>query len=89
MAYGDSPHKPRKKKKTSNATPTGNNAILTDPHTNIQSPAFPLVGFLWPARKSASQWIVLPLLLMTAGLYRWAVGFWGYSGNLGPHGVRA
>lgn len=76
--------KPKLKKKRKTATPSSarNNTVLTDSQTHLQRPAFPLVSFLWPARKSTSQWIVLPLVLMIAGLYRWVVGFWGYSGIL-------
>ncbi|KAF4771611.1 hypothetical protein HAV15_004365 [Penicillium sp. str.  len=45
-----------------------------------QSPAFPLVSFLWAARAGVSQWLILPLVLMAVGLFRWAVSLWGYSG---------
>ncbi|POS82906.1 hypothetical protein EPUL_006305, partial [Erysiphe pulchra] len=46
--------------------------------------AFPLVYFLWPARNSVSQKIVLPLILIFVGLFRWAAGLWGYSGFQKP-----
>lgn len=72
----------KKRKTAANPLSARNNTVLTDPQTHLQRPAFPLVSFLWPARKSTSQWIVLPLVLMIAGLYRWVVGFWGYSGTL-------
>ncbi len=48
------------------------------------APAFPLAAFLWPARGSVSQWELLPLILMAAGLFRWATGLWGYSGFQRP-----
>jgi alpha-1,3-glucosyltransferase len=47
----------------------------------LRAPAFPLAAFLWPARTSLSQWEVLPLVLMVVGLFRWAAGLWGYSGE--------
>ncbi|KAF2460078.1 glycosyl transferase [Lineolata rhizophorae] len=46
-------------------------------------PHFPLVSFLRPA-KGESQWIVLPLILMAAGLFRWATAMWDYSGFQSP-----
>ncbi|KAL8836100.1 MAG: hypothetical protein Q9170_003048 [Blastenia crenularia] len=30
--------------------------------------------------RSTSQWIILPLILMAVGLFKWVTGFWGYSG---------
>ncbi|KAI2623575.1 glycosyltransferase family 57 protein [Hypomontagnella submonticulosa] len=76
-----SPHKPRRKtKKTAHFDST--------PHVKtealIRTPSFPLAAFLWPARTSLSQWEVLPLILMVAGLFRWAAGLWGYSGFKKP-----
>lgn len=46
----------------------------------VRSPTYPLEAFLWPARGSVSQWEIQPLILMVVGLFRWAAGFWGYSG---------
>ncbi|KAI6249422.1 putative dolichyl pyrophosphate Man9GlcNAc2 alpha-1,3-glucosyltransferase [Erysiphe necator] len=45
---------------------------------------FPLVHFLWPARNSVSQKIILPLILIFVGLFRWAAGLWDYSGYKKP-----
>jgi alpha-1,3-glucosyltransferase len=76
-------HRPRKKKKTTNGSlHSDHGAVITDHENGVQAPAFPLAAFFWPARKSASPWVILPLSLMVVGLFRWAVGFWGYSGKL-------
>ena len=73
-----SPHKPRRRKLGESSLPKSEAVIRT--------PAFPLASFLWPARSSVSQWELLPLILMVAGLYRWVAGLWGYSGMvLGPY----
>ena len=74
-----SPHKPRRKAKK-----PGNEYDVVIPRTEalVRSPAFPLSGFLWPARGFTSQWELLPLILMFAGIFRWAAGLWGYSGRL-------
>ncbi|KAI3322182.1 glycosyltransferase family 57 protein [Xylariaceae sp. AK1471] len=70
-----SPHKPRRKtKKTAHFDDNVKHEAL------VRAPAFPLEAILWPARTSLSQWEVLPLILMAAGLFRWAAGLWGYSG---------
>lgn len=66
--------------------PTANVIFPVDQHLSkadalVRSPTFPLAAFLWPARGSASQWEILPLILMVVGLFRWAAGFWGYSGS--------
>lgn len=76
-----SPHKPRRKiKKPGNGlnSPIG----LSKAEALDRSPAFPLLAFFWPARSSVSQWELLPLTLMVAGLFRWAASLWGYSGQL-------
>lgn len=82
MATSSSAHTPRKRKKALNplSANTANDLILTDAKTSTQRPAFPLVAIFWPARRSTSQWLVLPLILMAVGLFRWTTGFWGYSG---------
>lgn len=71
-------HKPRRKGKT-------NGVDLDVVHPRVEAPSkaplFPLAGFLWPLRTASSQWTVLPLVLMVAGLFRWAAGLWGYSGS--------
>jgi alpha-1,3-glucosyltransferase len=72
-----SPHKPRRRtKKTGNGgdRPSRSEAL-------VRTPAFPLAAFLWPARTSSSHWEVLPVILMVVGLFRWAAGLWGYSGE--------
>lgn len=73
-------YRPRQKKKLL-ATPGSNNELIVDPGSPRASPAFPLVSFLWGARGGVSQWLILPLILMVVGLFRWAVGLWGYSGT--------
>ncbi|KAF4583263.1 hypothetical protein GQ602_006407 [Ophiocordyceps camponoti-floridani] len=50
----------------------------------IRAPSFVLAAFLWPARCASSQWEVLPLVLLSVGLFRWAAGLWGYSGLESP-----
>lgn len=76
-------HKPRKKTKKDNAnegsSASQDSAVVSE--GSLQKPAFPLASFLWPARKGTSQWVILPLTLMVAGLFRWAIGLWGYSGE--------
>ena len=76
----DSRHKPKKKVQASSAS-TSYDTVLIDPRTNSHRPTFPLGAFLWPARRQTSQWIVIPLILMIVGLFRWTCGLWGYSGN--------
>lgn len=83
MAANSTPYKSRKKKKTPSAT-SSNEVAVTDSKASTQSPAFPLVAFFWPARKNTSQWVILPLILMIVGLYRWCAGMWGYSGFQTP-----
>lgn len=76
-----SSYRPRKKRKS--ALFAGSNDSLTvDSGDGKAAPAFPLVSFLWGARAGVSQWLVLPLILLAAGLFRWAVSLWGYSGKL-------
>jgi alpha-1,3-glucosyltransferase len=73
-------HRPRRKRKAGNLSSSGTGNGLIESHNGIQKPAFPLVAFLWPAKGTVSQWIILPCILMAVGLFRWATGFWGYSG---------
>ncbi len=75
-----SPHKPRRKGKKA-VSVAFDNVVQSRPETLVRAPSFPLAAFLWPARSSSSQWEVLPLILMVAGLFRWAAGLWGYSGR--------
>lgn len=82
MSPKSNSHKPRKKRKE---TPLVRSATVTDivnvdTTNNNVVPEFPLVAFLWPARGTTSQWILLPLILMIVGLFRWCVGLWDYSG---------
>ncbi|KAI1307745.1 glycosyltransferase family 57 protein [Xylaria venustula] len=72
-----SPHKPRRKVKK-----TAHFDVDEKPGVQplVRSPTFPLEALMWPARSSLSQWETLPLILMAAGLFRWAAGLWGYSG---------
>lgn len=80
-------HKPRKRKKGDSgilANPR-HGTVLVDPEDNVAKPAFPLVAFLWPAKGTVSQWVVLPLVLIVVGIFRWATAFWGYSGSCAPH----
>ncbi|KAJ8123430.1 hypothetical protein ONZ43_g622 [Nemania bipapillata] len=72
-----SPHKPRRKTKK---TAHFDASVKPEAEALVRSPTFPLEAILWPARSSLSQWEILPLVLMAAGLFRWAAGLWGYSG---------
>ena len=84
MSAPSSSHRPRKKKRQDPSlarTPTTADILTVDSQTNAVTPGFPLVAFLWPARGTTSQWILLPLVLLAVGLFRWTVGFWGYSGQ--------
>ncbi|KAK7725155.1 Glucosyltransferase-like protein [Botryosphaeria dothidea] len=79
-------HKPRRKKKGDSgilANPR-HGTVIVDPEDNSTKPAFPLVAFLWPAKGTVSQWVVLPLILIAVGLFRWSTAFWGYSGYQKP-----
>ncbi|KAM0332368.1 hypothetical protein ACHAQA_002645 [Verticillium albo-atrum] len=87
---GPSPHKARRRAKKPSPTPTQATTIVnvsssTKSDAVSKAPLFPLASLLWAARGSASQWEVLPLILMVVGLFRWAAGLWGYSGyHRGP-----
>ena len=80
MPVPPSSHKAGKKKNGQSHSITNDIARL-EKKTGPQSPAFPLVAFFWPARKGTSQWVILPLVLMVVGLFRWCAGLWGYSGT--------
>jgi alpha-1,3-glucosyltransferase len=86
MSARGSSHKPRKKRKDLGLvrSNTINDIVNADSESNNVVPEFPLVAFLWPARGTTSQWILLPLILMIVGLFRWCVGLWGYSGFQKP-----
>jgi alpha-1,3-glucosyltransferase len=83
-----SSHRPRKKRKqgpTLLRSNTITDIVKVGPDdTDAITPEFPLVAFLWPARGTTSQWILLPLILMVVGLFRWSVGLWGHSGYMSP-----
>ncbi|PWY92797.1 ALG6, ALG8 glycosyltransferase [Aspergillus heteromorphus CBS 117.55] len=79
MAPPPSSYRPRKKRKFPSSFTGSNNSLIVETDGKA-SPAFPLVSFLWSARAGVSQWLVLPLILMAVGLFRWAVSLWGYSG---------
>ncbi|KAJ5162277.1 hypothetical protein N7492_007669 [Penicillium capsulatum] len=79
MAFNFS-RRPRRKLRSHNPPDPGSNNNLIVEHHGKTSAAFPLVSFLWSARKGATQWLILPLILMAVGLFRWSVSLWGYSG---------
>ena len=78
-------HRARKKKKVEFAPSTRNestkNIVTVEKSGRDSQPEFPLVAFLWPGRGTTSQWIILPLILIAVGLFRWTTGLWGYSGK--------
>lgn len=79
-----SPHvsrKPRRRRKLDDFSGSIQGSSTVDATGATKAPAFPLVAFLWPAKGSVSTWIVLPCILMVVGLFRWATGYWGYSGE--------
>ncbi|KAK3718590.1 Glucosyltransferase-like protein [Vermiconidia calcicola] len=81
MPPTSSSHRPRKKRKQEPTTSSSNGAVTLDLVSRKEKPAFPLVAFFWPARgTSTSQWVLLPCILMTVGLFRWCTGIWPYSG---------
>ncbi len=82
MSGSRSSHRPRKKRKDQGLvrSATITDIVNVDTEDNSITPEFPLVAFLWPARNTTSQWILLPIILMVVGLFRWSVGLWGYSG---------
>ena len=84
MSSAANSHTPRKKKKTLaeiQRLDTNAGIVSIDEYSGAVKPAFPLVAFLWPARGTTSQWVLIPLILMIVGLFRWTVGLWGYSGT--------
>jgi alpha-1,3-glucosyltransferase len=90
-----SPHKPRRKGKKAGTEVSfasevikhsagrvkGSSGPITTSSAALK-PAYPLAAFLWSARGGVSQWMVLPIILMIVGMFRWAAGLWGYSGTL-------
>ena len=77
-----SSHKPRKKRKEDTPIPRDSENTVSKTRPKTSYPQFPLAAFLWPAKKYTSQWVILPLVLMVVGLFRWTTGFWGYSGEI-------
>ncbi|KIX92796.1 uncharacterized protein Z520_11459 [Fonsecaea multimorphosa CBS 102226] len=88
MSSSSNSHRPRKKRKQPSALIRSNtitDIVKIDPDdTSAIMPEFPLVAFLWPARGTTSQWILLPLILIIVGLFRWSVGLWDHSGYQTP-----
>ncbi|EXJ56400.1 alpha-1,3-glucosyltransferase [Cladophialophora yegresii CBS 114405] len=83
-----SSHRPRKKRKQGPGLLRSNTITdivrVASDDSDAITPEFPLVAFLWPARGTTSQWILLPLILLVVGLFRWSVGLWGHSGYMSP-----
>lgn len=75
-----SPWARKKRRLLAGGSLSSNTGLIMGADTSKPLPAFPLVAFLWPARTAVSQWLILPMILMVVGLFRWAVGLWGYSG---------
>ncbi len=80
MSQASTPHKPRKKKRQLVRSNTLTDIAKVEPGSDHINPEFNLVSFLLPAR-GKSQWISVPLILIFTGLFRWALGVWGYSGQ--------
>jgi len=83
-----SSHKPRRRRRDGTDSPERGTLAApvqkADPIARAAKPAFPLISFFWPARGNVSQWVIIPILLMIVGLFRWTTGFWGYSGYQTP-----
>jgi alpha-1,3-glucosyltransferase len=79
-------HRPRRKRKASQlVSASSNGTVLLDADTQREVPAFPLAAFFWPIKGTpVSQWVILSLILMAVGLFRWVTGFWQYSGYQMP-----
>ncbi|SZF05720.1 unnamed protein product [Blumeria hordei] len=82
-ATAASPHRSRRKPRKSWPLDLDVRLAASPPRTRVR-PAYPLAALLWPARNVASQWEVLPPILMVIGLLRWAASLWGYSGYAKP-----
>ncbi|KAM0152599.1 hypothetical protein ACHAPG_007540 [Botrytis cinerea] len=84
-----SPHKTRSRGQRSKKAMSESDSMVTPTTPTARrmsgnQPTYPLASLLWSARSSTSQWVVLPLILMAVGLFRWAAGLWGYSGFQSP-----
>ncbi|KAF3919608.1 hypothetical protein ABW20_dc0103859 [Dactylellina cionopaga] len=66
-------HKPRKRKRH-----------VRSYSLQLPSKPFPLASFLHPLRTSSMQRLVLPTVLITAFIFRWAVTYGPYSGEHTP-----
>lgn len=79
-------YRPRKKRTASElASASSNGTFSLDLPTKREKPAFPLAAFFWPIKGTpVSQWVVLSMILMAVGLFRWVTGFWQYSGYQTP-----
>ncbi|KAL2866986.1 dolichyl-P-Glc:Man(9)GlcNAc(2)-PP-dolichol alpha-1,3-glucosyltransferase ALG6 [Aspergillus lucknowensis] len=80
MAPPTPAYRPRKKRKSAALFTNSNSSLIVGAGEGKSAPTFPLVSFLWGTRTGVSQWLLLPLVLMTVGLFRWGVSLWGYSG---------
>ncbi|KAF3898635.1 Alpha-1,3-glucosyltransferase [Trichophyton interdigitale] len=78
-----SSHRPRKKHRTLSGAGL-NTDLVVSKGQDTYAPAFPLVSFFWPARSGVSQWLILPVVLMIVGLFRWGTSLWGHSGYVVP-----
>ncbi|KAM5443034.1 Glucosyltransferase-like protein [Microsporum ferrugineum] len=74
-----STHRPRKKRRALSGAGLNTDLVISRDH-DVYAPAFPLVSFFWPARSGVSQWLILPVVLMIVGLFRWGTSLWGHSG---------
>lgn len=72
-------HKPRRHIKDANDTVE----YVQQPDLNA-GPAFPLASLMWSLRGTAATWASVSVLLLVAGLFRWAVSLWPYSGFQAP-----
>lgn len=83
MTSAGSSYRPRRKKGTQlvGAPSTSGALVRHRPGSSAAAPAFPLVAFLWPARAGVPQWVVVSVVLLIVGLFRWTTALWGYSGK--------
>ncbi|KAF3938397.1 hypothetical protein ABW19_dt0200286 [Dactylella cylindrospora] len=73
MPPSSSSHKPRKRKRH-----------IRSYSLQLPSKPFPLASFLYPLRTSSKQRLVVPTVLITAFIFRWAVTYGPYSGESTP-----
>ena len=78
-------HKPRRKRRADDLPVAAyGGSVVSTAEDGTKTPTFPLVSFLWPAKGNVSQWIVLPMILIIVGLFRWTTSLWPYSGTPSP-----